>query len=417
MHIQEELPIIRSRLEVDWYKFTMSRFIRKFYPDTVVRFAFKNRHADRVCLPEFIREEDLRKEIEHARSLRFSDNGLEFVRQYLPPGGTRAFLSLLQAAKLPPVNIVWTRENYSIETEGPWWITTFWETMLMNIVNGLYFRDLARREDNLVDNWTYGNEKLQRKVHQLRTRPQLRFAPFGLRRCFNIDWNRYCEEKLCEWIGSQIVGISNVHGAMRHERRPTGTCAHEMYMVTAGIAALGSDADLRRAPIELTRAWYDEYGPQHSVAIPDTFGSEHFMADLPNDLARNLTNFKIDSGDPIEQGEKWIALFRERSTDPKTKKLIFSDSLTAPLMLKLYDHFEHRVGMVFGPGTHISNDVGFTPISIVVKAIAVQLASGEWQPLVKLSDNLEKSSGPKSEIDRYVRVFDYHNTLRQRCDV
>ncbi len=420
MHIHDE-PIVSSLLEVDWYKFTMGNFAFKRHRFKRVRYAFKNRHARRVCLPEFIREEELREQIEHVRTLRFRDDEIAFLREsrHIPKGLlSDGYLDALRNVQLPEVRIAWDKERYAIETEGKWYEAMLWETVLMNIVNQLYFREVMRREGLTFERvWAEGVRRLMKKIALLKTRPNLRFSTFGLRRGFMLAWGRTVDDVVCGEMPQQVAGISNVWSAWKHGLRPSGTCAHEMPMVYAGLYG-ETDEGLRAAPMRLVREWFQEYGSDWSVAIPDTFGSASFIDDLPKDLADGIALFKIDSGDPKERGDAWIKAFSGKwGIDPLSKRLIFCDGMTDRTMIELFDYFDGRVGLApFGPGTHLTNDVGFTPISIVVKASAV-LRDGAWVPLVKLSDNLEKASGPPEEIDRYVRVFQYGNRYRQECDV
>src|SRR5262249_31716297 len=63
------MPIIQSLLDTDFYKFTMGHWVFKRYPNVPVRYAFKNRTA-RVQLAESIDEAELRRELDHVRTLR-----------------------------------------------------------------------------------------------------------------------------------------------------------------------------------------------------------------------------------------------------------------------------------------------------------------------------------------------------------
>jgi nicotinate phosphoribosyltransferase len=67
------------------------------------------------------------------------------------------------------------------------------------------------------------------------------------------------------------------------------------------------------------------------------------------------------------------------------------------------------VRMAFGWGTNLTNDFAgcspfpnpqLDPISLVCK---VSEANG--RPAVKLSDNPEKATGDRKEIERYIRIF------------
>jgi nicotinate phosphoribosyltransferase len=54
----------------------------------------------------------------------------------------------------------------------------------------------------------------------------------------------------------------------------------------------------------------------------------------------------------------------------------------------------------FGIGTNLTHDLGVKAGNFVMKATMV---NGIYT--VKLSDNAGKHTGPKSEVDRYERIF------------
>ncbi len=50
-----------------------------------------------------------------------------------------------------------------------------------------------------------------------------------------------------------------------------------------------------------------------------------------------------------------------------------------------------RIGISFGIGTNLTNDVGLPPSNIVMKLISVKGINNEWIPTVKLSDEKEST--------------------------
>jgi len=95
--------------------------------------------------------------------------------------------------------------------------------------------------------------------------------------------------------------------------------------------------------------------------------------------------------------------------NPKEKLLIFSDGLDITTIEKLYEKFNGQARLSFGWGTHLTNDFRdcaprmneqLRAISLVCK---VTEANGK--PTVKLSDNLQKATGPAHEIERYKKIF------------
>ncbi len=71
--------------------------------------------------------------------------------------------------------------------------------------------------------------------------------------------------------------------------------------------------------------------------------------------------------------------------DAKTKRLVFSDSLTMKKALHIFSHFKDRTNPVFGIGTHLTNDLGYEPLQIVIK-----MTRCNNQPVAKISDDSAK---------------------------
>jgi nicotinate phosphoribosyltransferase len=80
-----------------------------------------------------------------------------------------------------------------------------------------------------------------------------------------------------------------------------------------------------------------------------------------------FSGVRHDSGDPYEWGEKIIAHYEKLGIDPKTKTLLFSDSLDFDRASDLFYHFNGRINVAFGIGTYISNDTDVDPLNIVMK--------------------------------------------------
>src|SRR5580698_8031710 len=68
-------PIVRSLLDTDFYKLLMMQMIREFYPGTNTTFSVINR-SRHVRLAEVIDESELRAQLDHARTIRFSKKEL-----------------------------------------------------------------------------------------------------------------------------------------------------------------------------------------------------------------------------------------------------------------------------------------------------------------------------------------------------
>ncbi len=78
--------------------------------------------------------------------------------------------------------------------------------------------------------------------------------------------------------------------------------------------------------------------------------------------------------------------YRNHRVDPLTKTLIFSDALTVPRTIALYQRFHGRCQLAFGIGTNLTNDLGYEPLQVVIK-----MTRCNGQPVAKLSDAPGKS--------------------------
>jgi nicotinate phosphoribosyltransferase len=207
------------------------------------------------------------------------------------------------------------------------------------------------------------------------------------------------DRTLAEELPSQFLGTSSTESALLHGLVPMGTSAHELTMVMSGIMH-DSDDLIRASHNRVLQDWWDLYGWGLSVAVTDTYGSEFFFRDMDAKQARAWKGLRHDSGDPFEFGEKAIRFYEGHGIDPREKLLIFSDGLELPTILALSRRFHGRIKLSYGWGTNLTNDLGFEPISIVVKAVE---ANGHRT--VKLSDNLAKATGSREDIERFKRIF------------
>jgi nicotinate phosphoribosyltransferase len=242
------------------------------------------------------------------------------------------------------------------------------------------------------------------KMERLRWLDGAGVADFGTRRRHGFLWQDWCVQALVEGLGSQFRGTSNCLIALRRELEAVGTNAHELPMVYAALA--DTDHDLAASPYQVLEDWQEDYAGNLRIILPDTFGSARFFERAPDWLSQ-WTGVRIDSGDPVENGEAVIAWWKRRGQNPREKLIIFSDGLDVDVIERLHARFAGRVGLAYGWGTLLTNDFrglaaqdALRPFSLVCKVI-----SADGRPVVKLSDNPNKAVGPAPEIARYRRVF------------
>jgi nicotinate phosphoribosyltransferase len=123
---------------------------------------------------------------------------------------------------------------------------------------------------------------------------------------------------------------------------------------------------------------------------------------MTEERLRNWTGERHDSGDPDSFAEKRLKKWRSFGINPWGKIIIFSDGLDVHKIIRLFEKFNPETNIGFGIGTNLTNDLGFPPISIVVK-----LTRSQGYGTVKLSDNLAKAIGKPEDIERVKRVFGY----------
>ncbi|HZQ62075.1 MAG TPA: hypothetical protein VFC24_12040, partial [Casimicrobiaceae bacterium] len=66
--------------------------------------------------------------------------------------------------------------------------------------------------------------------------------------------------------------------------------------------------------------------------------------------------------------------------------------------IRLFNYFRGRMHMAFGIGTNLTNDVGYTPLQIVIK-----MTRCNGQPVAKISDEPSKTMDYDPSYVAYVR--------------
>jgi nicotinate phosphoribosyltransferase len=416
-------PIVRSLLDTDFYKLLMLQIIRHVHPDVQATFSLINRTKS-VRLADIIDEGELRAQLDHARTVRFSKKELIWLAGNSFYGKQQMFssdfIAWLVNFSLPDYDLRKVDGQYELSFAGPWTHTSMWEVPALAIINELKSRAAMRDRGKFALDIIYARAKakLWDKVERLRELPDLILSDFGTRRRHGFLWQRWCVEALKEGLGSRFIGTSNVLLAMDADLEAIGTNAHEQPMVAAALA--DSDEALARAPYQVLEEWRQHYNGNLLIALPDAFGTTAFLENAPTWLAE-WTGFRPDSAPPIEGGEQIIRWWQEQDVDPKTKLLIFSDGMDIDTIEQTYRHFHGRVRMSFGWGTNLTNDfrgcdpdggARLEPISLVCK-----VTSANGRPAVKLSDNPAKATGDPAEIERYLRVFGAENRVTSTVTV
>ena len=402
-------PIVRSLIDTDFYKLLMCQSIFRNRPDTHVTFSLINR-AKHVPLAKLIDEGELREQLDHIRSLSLRRGESTWMRGNTFYGKrqmfTPAFMDWFEALRLPPYHLERRGDQYELTFEGKWPEVMLWEIPALSVLMELRARAVLGPMGKFELQVLYARAmtKLWEKIEHLRELEDLRLADFGTRRRHGFLWQDWCVQAMTEGLGEKFVGTSNCLIAKNRDLEAIGTNAHELPMVYAALTE--DDAGLAQAPYEVLQDWHEEHDGNLRIILPDTYGTEGFLANAPDWLA-TWTGIRIDSGDPATGAETAIRWWKDRGEDPAEKLIIFSDGLDVDVIKTLYAQFKDRVKVSFGWGTMLTNDFkGLTPgdslapFSLVCKAV-----SANGRPTVKLSDNPRKAMGPAEEVERYKRVF------------
>jgi len=402
-------PIVRSLIDTDFYKLLMCQSILRNHPDTVVKFSLINR-TKTIRLGDLIDEGELRQQLDHVRSLRLTRGESTWLRGNTFYGKRQMFspdfMEWFEGLQLPPYHLEKKDGQYELTFEGTWPEVMLWEIPALAVLVELRSRAVLERMGRFEIEVLYARamSKLWEKIERLKKIDGLLIADFGTRRRHSFLWQDWCVQAMREGLGKSFTGTSNCLIAMRREVEAIGTNAHELPMVLAALAR--DDAELAQAPYKVMADWHEEHDGNLRVMLPDTFGSDGFLARAPDWLTK-WTGIRIDSGDPAEGAERAIRWWQDRGEDPRDKLVIFSDGLDVDKIEELHAQFAGRVKASFGWGTMLTNDFrglvpdgALDPFSLVCKAV-----SADGHPTVKLSDNPMKAIGPADQIARYKRVF------------
>ena len=374
-------PIITSLLDTDLYKFTMWQAMLHRNPQTQGEYAFVCRNRPDYPLTELLAH--LNQELDALCALRFTPAELAYV------GSLRFmksdFIDFLRIFQLQRSFITaWAEgDTLHVVARGPQVHVMPFEIYVLAIVNELYFRRFDAQAA-----LTEGRKRLAAKIERLQDlgRQTSRKHPFelfdfGVRRRYSRQWHREVVSTFAQQTPEWFKGTSDVLLAMEQNLVPIGTMAHEYLQ-----SYQAQGVRLRDFQVAALEDWVQEYRGDLGVALTDTVGMNAFLADFDLYFAKLFDGLRHDSGDPFEWGEKAIAHYEKLRIKPETKRLVFSDGLNLNKALELYERFGDRIQLGFGIGTNLSNDMGLTPINIVMK-----LTHANGQPVAKISDSPGKT--------------------------
>ena len=398
---QMRLPqIINSLLETDMYKFSMGQTIFHQFTSYKTTWTFKCRNKDVHFTDEMV--EEIKEQGQAFCQLRFTEEELEYLDNITWIKGTYVDFLRLWQPRYEEFTITTDAPcGLAIDAAGTWLNTSMYEIPVLAIVNEVYFR-MAYDYDVLLKQF---KRRLDEKVRLLEedTYRLSDFSEFGLRRRLSAEAQEMAVKAIAEVelpADSHFIGTSNVYLAKKFNLKPVGTMAHEWIMCTGQGNHKHNPAYSNWYALD---AWVKEYGILNGIALTDTITTDCFLRDFQLTYATLFSGVRHDSGDPYEWGDKMIAHYNSLGINPRTKTLLFSDSLDFERATALYDYFKDKAKVAFGIGTFISNDTDEEALNIVMKTTKCN-----GMDVAKISDVAGKGMCKNPDyVDYLNRCIDY----------
>ena len=382
-------PIINSLLDTDLYKFNMNQVIFHKHTNLNGTYLFKCRNRGIQFTEEMV--DEIKEQVAHLCTLTFTKEELDYLRsiRFIKDDYVE-FLRLWRP--LRDYVHIWRNDDgvLSIMVKGPIFSCMPFEIYLLEIVNEVYFAFQYNYEELKEQ----ARRRLREEIEGFKNgKYTFRFAEFGCRRRLSREWQEEVVRTMKEEVPN-MVGTSNVYLAMKYNLIPVGTYAHEYVEMYQGINKI----PVAYGNYYAMKDWYEEYRGDNGTALSDTLTTDLFLLDFDRSMANNFTGVRHDSGDPYEWGEKIIAHYKKFGIDPKTKTLLFSDSLNFEKAQALYEYFKDRINVSFGIGTYCTNNTDVEALNIVIKLQYVN-----DRPVAKISDAPGKTMCPDEGYAEYLR--------------
>ena len=377
---------LKSILDNDFYKITMQNAVVKLFPSQIVKYEFINRGKHHF--PEGFADA-LRKTVNAMAELQLTKDEKKFLQNTCPYIDL-PYLDFLEGYRYDPseVHIEQIGSDLKVSVEGLWYRTILWEVPLLALISELHYEmnHLERDSNEIII------EKTLDKAEQLNNLG-ITFAEFGTRRRHSYKVHDIVVNALNKKENSTFIGSSNVHFAMKYGVKPIGTHAHEWFMFHA------AEYGFKMANEIALEHWVDVYRGDLGVALSDTYTTEVFFRQFDKKFTKLFDGVRHDSGDPLEFADKTIAHYQKNGINPLYKYIIFSDGLNLEKVEEITNYCKGKIGISFGIGTNLTNDVGLKPMNIVMKLFGVQTINKDWIPTVKLSDEHGKYTGDPKMIE------------------
>lgn len=369
----------------------MQKAMLQNFPGAHMAYQFINR--DRSMSFNNAAFAEIEKKVQAMDELELQWGEYQFIKERCPYL-SKGYLDFLRRYRFNPNEVIldMTNDGHLIcGIFGPWHSTILWEVPLMAIISEAYFNNV-----DITWNYNYQVEKAECKAEQL-SRMDAAFSEFGTRRRRDYHTQDLVVGTFAQLKVPNFFGTSNVHLTHKYNLRPVGTMAHEWIMGTSGIIH-----SVIHVNTYALHNWLSTYGDRAGYALTDTYGTDQFFREFTNDYAEIFDGVRHDSGDAYAFAERTIKHYERLGIDPKSKIIIFSDSLDVQKSKDIARFCAGRIKASFGIGTHFTNDFDRSrALNMVIKLVSINEI-----PVVKLSDDFAKATGRPEAVDAAIKELE-----------
>ncbi len=384
--------MIKSILDTDLYKFSVSYAYFNLYPLADGTFTFTDRRKEKWTGSKGKKLLRLfEDELQKASTLKLFENEKQWCIKNIPyiPA---TYWEWLSTFKFEPDKMKWELDNDGIfhcNVTDKLYKSTLYEIMVLATYSEIRNKLIAEEPDKKRV-WEIIHDKVR-----FANRHTIPFSEFGTRRRFSSDVQQLVIAELKN-NAQTCVGTSNVMYAMQYDMKPIGTFPHEWVMFHAAVFGY------KRANYMSLEDWIATYRGDLGTALIDTYTTKSFLHTLTKQQALLLSGFRQDSGDEMEIGEAIIDRLKELGIDPTAKTIVFSNALDFSKAKRIYDWFEGQCKVSFGIGTNLTCDTAlknYKPANIVMKLTECRLSEkDEFEKCIKISDDIGKHMGDEEEF-------------------
>lgn len=384
--------MIKSILDTDLYKFSMSYAYSKNYPDAEGTFEFNDRDKTEYTT-EFLTE--LKMAFANLSQLMLSNDEHIWCSEnikYIP----QVYWDWLKGFRFDFNKIICyldDNKHLHIEVTDKLYKATLYEVPILATVAELRNTMLGYsfNTDDII-------ERLEKKI-ALANVNDLKFSEFGTRRRFSYN----VQDIVINYIKKNsfsCTGTSNVHFAMKYNMTPIGTMAHEFIMFHGAIYGY------KQANYLMMETWVNTFDGALGISLTDTYTSDVFFKNFSLKHAKLFDGVRQDSGDEYEFTNKAIARYKKLGINPMLKTIVFSNALDFPKAIEIAQFCDNRINASFGIGTNLTADTGNKAANIVMKLMRCRMnANQEWQECIKVSDDNGKHMGSSKEMKIFNLTF------------